>query len=66
MTLILLPEKFMPFDWLRPEVFQLNLKYLRVKIAVTMVTPNHQIISSHELPKMAERFPDFEIRKFKN
>ena len=24
--LILLPEKFLPFDWLRAEVFQLNLK----------------------------------------
>ena len=29
--LILLPEKFLPFDWLRAEVFQLNLKYLHVK-----------------------------------
>ena len=27
---ILLPEKFLPFDWLRAEVFQLNLKYLHV------------------------------------
>ena len=24
--IILLPEKFLPFDWLRAEVFQLNLK----------------------------------------
>ena len=56
----LLPEKFLPFDWLRAEVFQLKLKYLHVKITVTMVTPNHQIISSHE------RFLDFEIRRFKN
>ena len=39
--LILLPEKFLPFDWLRAEVFQLNLKYLHVKMTVTMVTPNH-------------------------
>ena len=33
---ILLPEKFLQFDWLRAEVFQLNLKYLHVKITVTM------------------------------
>ena len=41
--IILLPEKFLQFDWLRAEVFQLNLKYLHVKITVTMVTQNHQI-----------------------
>ena len=29
---ILLHEKFLPFDWLRAVVFQLNLKYLHVKI----------------------------------
>ena len=29
---ILLHEKFLPFDWLRAMVFQLNLKYLHVKI----------------------------------
>ena len=29
---ILLHEKFMQFDWLRAVVFQLNLKYLHVKI----------------------------------
>ena len=49
--IILLPEKFLPFDWLRAEAFQLNLKYLHVKITVAMVTQNHQIISSHELRK---------------
>ena len=48
---ILLPKKFLPFDWLRAEVFQLNLKYLHVKITVTMVAQNHQIILSHELHK---------------
>ena len=48
-SLILLPEKFLPFDCLRAEVFQLNLKYLHVKITVTIVTQNHQINSSHEL-----------------
>ena len=41
---ILLPEKFLPFDWLRAEVFHLNLKYLHVKITVTIVTQNHQMI----------------------
>ena len=30
--LILLHEKFLQFDWLRAAVFQLNLKYLHVKI----------------------------------
>ena len=39
---ILLPGKFLQFDWLRADVFQLNLKYLHVKVAVTMVTQNHQ------------------------
>ena len=29
---ILLHEKFLQFDWLRAVVFQLNLKYLHVKI----------------------------------
>ena len=27
-SIILLPEKFLPFDWLRAEVFQLNMKYV--------------------------------------
>ena len=31
-SIILLHEKFLQFDWLRAVVFQLNLKYLRVKI----------------------------------
>ena len=31
-VIILLHEKFLPFDWLRAVVFQLNLKYLHVKI----------------------------------
>ena len=30
--LILLHEKFLQFDWLRAVVFQLNLKYLHVKL----------------------------------
>ena len=32
MSVILLPEKFLQFDWLRAVVFPLNLKYLHVKI----------------------------------
>ena len=31
-AVILLHEKFLQFDWLRELVFQLNLKYLHVKI----------------------------------
>ena len=31
-TIIPLHEKFLQFDWLRAAVFQLNLKYLHVKI----------------------------------
>ena len=30
---ILLHEKFLQFDWLKAVLFQLNLKYLHVKIA---------------------------------
>ena len=32
LSFILLHNKFMQFDWLRAVVFQLNLKYLHVKI----------------------------------
>ena len=32
MFILLLHEKFLIFDWLRAVVFQLNLKYLHVKI----------------------------------
>ena len=49
--LIPLPEKFLLFDWLRAELFQLTLKYLHVKTTVTVVTQNHQIISLYELRK---------------
>ena len=31
-VIILLHEKFLQFDWFRAVVFQLNLKYLHVKI----------------------------------
>ena len=33
------------FNVLRADVFQLNLKHLHVKITVTMVTQNHQIVT---------------------
>ena len=57
---VLLPEKFLPFDWLRADVFQLNLKYLDVKITVTIVlTQNHQIILSHELRKNGGKISRF-------
>ena len=58
-VIILLPEKFLQFDWLRADVFQLNLKYLHVKITVIMVTPNHHIISSHELRKNGGKISRF-------
>ena len=32
LILILLHEKFLQFDWFRAVVFQLNLKYLHMKI----------------------------------
>ena len=34
--IILLHEKFLQFDWLRAVVFQLNLKYLHVKITILL------------------------------
>ena len=37
---ILLHEKFMQFHWLRKVVFQLNLKYLHVKIKKPFVGSN--------------------------
>ena len=47
--LILLHEKFLKSDWLRPVVFQLNLKYLHVKITsllrVVVLTNNSMICS---------------------
>ena len=58
-ALILLSKKFLPFDWLRAEVFQLNFKYLHVKLTVTMVTQNHQISSSHELGKNGGKISRF-------
>ena len=45
--IILLHEKFMQFDWLRAVVFQLNLKYLEMKIANLLrvvVSTNNRMI----------------------
>ena len=56
---ILLHEKFLQFNWLRAEVFQLNLKYLHVKITVSMVTK----ITKEIQKTMAERFPDFQVEE---
>ena len=56
---VLRAEKFLLFDWLRADVFQLNLKYLHVKITVIMVIQNHQIISSHELRKNGGKISRF-------
>ena len=35
-NVILLREKFLQFDWLRAVVFQLDLKYLHVKISKSL------------------------------
>ena len=63
-VIILLPEKFLQFDWLRADVFQLNLKHLHVKITVTVVTQNHQIMSSHELRKNGGKI--LKVKRIKN
>ena len=46
-AVILLHQKFLQFDWLRAVVFQLNLKYLHVKITkplrVVLQTNNSMI-----------------------
>ena len=47
------------FFWLRAVVFQLNLKYLHVKITVTMVIQNQQIILLHELRKNGGKISRF-------
>ena len=61
---LLLPEKFLQFDWLRADVFQLNLKYLHVEITGTIVTQN----SSHEFRENGgkiSRFGNQEIKELK-
>ena len=54
-VIILLPEKFLRFDLLRADVFQLNLKHLHVKIT---------LMSSHELRKNGGKI--LKIRRIKN
>ena len=44
-SFILLHEKFLQFDWLRAVVFQLNLKYLHVKITNLLRVAYKQIIA---------------------
>ena len=39
-----LHEKFLQFDWLRAVVFQLNLKYLHVKITNLLRVANNSMI----------------------
>ena len=36
-------QRYPSFEQLGPDVFQVNLKYVHVKITVTMVTQSHQI-----------------------
>ena len=43
-SLIILHEKFLQFDWLRAVVFQLNLKYLHVNLLRVVVKTNNSII----------------------
>ena len=49
--IILLHEKFLQFDWLRAVLFQLNLKYLQVKIIkllrVVVETNNSMICTGY-------------------
>ena len=49
--IILLHEKFLQFDWLRAVLFQLNLKYLQVKIIkllrVVVETNNSMICTKY-------------------
>ena len=58
-NIILVPEKFLSFDWPRAEVFQLTWNnysyYGNPKSPINLVAR----------AKMAERFLDFEIRRFK-
>ena len=59
---ILLYEKFLQFDWLRAAVFQLNLKYLHVKITVSMVTK----ITKQIQKQWRKDFQIFKLKRFKN
>lgn len=50
LNLVLLPEKFLQFGWMRAEVFQLKMKYLHVKISYCD-KQNQEITSSCKLGK---------------
>ena len=59
---ILLYEKFLQFDRLRAVVFQLNLKYLHVKITVSMLTK----ITKQIQKQWRKDFQIFKLKRFKN
>ena len=59
---IRLYEKFLQFDWLRAVVFQRNLKYLDVKITVSVVTKITKQIKN----QWGKDFQIFKLKRFKN
>ena len=59
---IRLYEKFLQFDWLRAVVFQRNLKYLDVKITVSVVTK----ITKKIKKQWGKNFQIFKLKRFKN
>ena len=59
---MLLYEKFLQFDWLRAVVLKLNLKYLHVKITVSMVTK----ITKQIKKQWQKDFQIFKLKRFKN
>ena len=59
---MLLYEKFLQFDWLRAVVFKLNLKYLHVKITVSMVTK----ITKQIQKQWQKDFQIFDLKRFKD
>ena len=59
---IRLYEKFLQFDWLRAVVFQRNLKYLDVKITVSVVTK----ITKQIKKQWGKDFQIFKLKRFKN
>ena len=54
--------KFLQFDWLRAVVFQRNLKYLDVKITVSVVTK----ITKQIKKQWEKNFQIFKLKRFKN
>ena len=59
---MLLYEKFLQFNWLRAVVFKLNLKYLHVKITVSMATK----ITKQIQKQWQKDFQIFKLKRFKN